>query len=165
MSGTVTTLINGYTSMAWITSQQKVEESSTEWGKNGGIALAKPTQKNLGNSGSFDQVSDVNVRGAILSNTENGVRIKTWQGGTGFVKNVKFEDVWMENVLNSIIIDQYYCDSNKKCLNKVMFLFPKEFDQQIGDPVLMKRHQYETILPTFIFIVTYDLFEGFLCKQ
>lgn len=33
----------------------------------------------LGKSGTCDQVYDVSVRGAILSNTENGVRIKTWQ--------------------------------------------------------------------------------------
>ncbi|KAL8235369.1 hypothetical protein R6Q59_021469 [Mikania micrantha] len=72
----------------------------------------------LGESGNCDQVYDVSVRGAFLSNTENGLRIKTWQGGRGFVRNVTFEDVWMENVSNPIIIDQYYCDSDKPCPNK-----------------------------------------------
>uniref|UniRef100_A0A0V0I5L0 endo-polygalacturonase n=1 Tax=Solanum chacoense TaxID=4108 RepID=A0A0V0I5L0_SOLCH len=72
----------------------------------------------LGKSNSFSQVYNVHVNGASISNTENGVRIKTWQGGSGFVKKVSFENVWMENVSNPIIIDQYYCDSTKPCSNK-----------------------------------------------
>ncbi|XP_049393549.1 probable polygalacturonase At1g80170 [Solanum stenotomum] len=72
----------------------------------------------LGKSNSFSQVYNVHVNGASISNTENGVRIKTWQGGSGFVKKVSFENVWMENVSNPIIIDQYYCDSMKPCSNK-----------------------------------------------
>ncbi|PWA36863.1 phosphoenolpyruvate carboxylase [Artemisia annua] len=38
--------------------------------------------------------------------------IKTWQGGSGFDRNVKYE-----NVSHPIIIDQYYCDSSKACPN------------------------------------------------
>lgn len=72
----------------------------------------------LGKSNSFSQVYNVHVNRASISNTENGVRIKTWQGGSGFVKKVSFENVWMENVSNPIIIDQYYCDSTKPCSNK-----------------------------------------------
>ncbi|PWA68882.1 phosphoenolpyruvate carboxylase [Artemisia annua] len=40
--------------------------------------------------------------------------IKTWQGGSGFDRNVKYE-----NVSHPIIIDQYYCDSSKACPNDV----------------------------------------------
>ncbi|KAK2974380.1 hypothetical protein RJ640_021236 [Escallonia rubra] len=74
----------------------------------------------LGKSNSLDQVHDVTVVGASLSNTENGVRIKTWQGGSGFVSNITFQDVWMENVSNPIIIDQYYCDSPFLCPNQTL---------------------------------------------
>ncbi|KAK3016695.1 hypothetical protein RJ639_007100 [Escallonia herrerae] len=74
----------------------------------------------LGKSNSLDQVHDVTVVGAFLSNTENGVRIKTWQGGSGFVSNITFQDVWMENVSNPIIIDQYYCDSPFLCPNQTL---------------------------------------------
>lgn len=71
----------------------------------------------LGKSGSWAEVHDVQVIGAILSNTGNGVRIKTWQGGRGFAKMISFQHIWMQNVSNPIIIDQYYCDSPRPCQN------------------------------------------------
>ncbi|XP_058226753.1 probable polygalacturonase At1g80170 isoform X2 [Rhododendron vialii] len=72
----------------------------------------------LGKWNSSVQIHDVVVDGAFLSNTENGVRIKTWQGGSGFATNIAFQNVWMENVSNPIIIDQYYCDSPVTCQNQ-----------------------------------------------
>ncbi|KVH93015.1 hypothetical protein Ccrd_004932 [Cynara cardunculus var. scolymus] len=96
-----------------VSNSSKVKIRNIVCGPGHGISIGS-----LGKSGSCDQVSDVSVRGAFLSNTENGLRIKTWQGGSGFVSNVKFEDVLMENVSNPIIIDQYYCDSSKACPNK-----------------------------------------------
>uniref|UniRef100_A0A0D9V0D8 Polygalacturonase n=1 Tax=Leersia perrieri TaxID=77586 RepID=A0A0D9V0D8_9ORYZ len=57
-------------------------------------------------------VSDVVVRGARVVDSENGVRIKTWQGGAGSVSRVAFEDVVMANVRSCIVIDQYYCDAH-----------------------------------------------------
>ncbi|XAR67767.1 Polygalacturonase [Bertholletia excelsa] len=72
----------------------------------------------LGKSNSLVKVHDVSVNGAFLSNTNNGARIKTWQGGTGFAANIEFRNLWMENVSNPIIIDQYYCDSPIPCQNQ-----------------------------------------------
>lgn len=72
----------------------------------------------LGKGDAWTQVHDIRVDGAVLSNTENGVRIKTWQGGSGFASKISFQDVWMENVSNPIIIDQYYCDSPVPCQNQ-----------------------------------------------
>ncbi|KAF4387775.1 hypothetical protein G4B88_004102 [Cannabis sativa] len=74
----------------------------------------------LGKSKSWSNVHDVTVDGAFLSNTENGLRIKTWQGGSGFASKILFKNVLMENVSNPIIIDQYYCDSQKPCHNQTM---------------------------------------------
>lgn len=74
----------------------------------------------LGKSNSWEKVHDITVDTAFLSNTENGVRIKTWQGGGGSASEITFQNVWMENVTNPIIIDQYYCDSLLPCLNQTL---------------------------------------------
>ncbi|RDX81077.1 Polygalacturonase, partial [Mucuna pruriens] len=62
-------------------------------------------------------VSNLTVRDSIIRESDNGVRIKTWQGGMGSVSSLRFENIQMENVGNCIIIDQYYCLS-KECLNQ-----------------------------------------------
>ncbi|KAG8388285.1 hypothetical protein BUALT_Bualt02G0109700 [Buddleja alternifolia] len=72
----------------------------------------------LGKYNSFAAIQDVIVDGAVLFNTENGVRIKTWQGGSGFARKITFQNIYMQNVSNPIIIDQYYCDSPVTCLNQ-----------------------------------------------
>ncbi|XP_050215455.1 polygalacturonase At1g48100 [Mercurialis annua] len=62
-------------------------------------------------------VSNITVSNAMIRDSDNGVRIKTWQGGTGCVSGIHFENIQMENVRNCMIIDQYYCMS-KDCLNQ-----------------------------------------------
>ncbi|XP_040375888.1 polygalacturonase At1g48100-like [Oryza brachyantha] len=66
----------------------------------------------LGARGARACVSDVAVRGARVVDSDNGVRIKTWQGGAGAVTAVVFDDVQMVNVRSCIVIDQYYCDAH-----------------------------------------------------
>lgn len=72
----------------------------------------------LGKSGSTAKVQNVQVDTVFLSETDNGVRIKTWQGGKGYVRNITFRNILMNNVSNPIIIDQYYCDSKRPCKNQ-----------------------------------------------
>lgn len=43
------------------------------------------------------------------------------QGGSGYVRGVRFQNVKMEDVANPIIIDQFYCDSSKPCQNQVSY--------------------------------------------
>ena len=62
-------------------------------------------------------VSNIIVRNTVIRDSDNGLRVKTWQGGTGSVSNLLFENIQMENVLNCIIVDQYYCQS-KECRNE-----------------------------------------------
>ncbi|XAR63450.1 Polygalacturonase [Bertholletia excelsa] len=69
----------------------------------------------LGKHNSRDLVSNVNVNGVRFSGTTNGVRIKTWQGGSGYAKDIVFQNIAMTNVKNPIIVDQNYCDQNKPC--------------------------------------------------
>ncbi|XP_022935210.1 polygalacturonase At1g48100-like [Cucurbita moschata] len=55
-------------------------------------------------------VSNVTVRDVKLQNTMNGVRIKTWQGGSGLVQGILFSNIQVSDVKTPIMIDQYYCD-------------------------------------------------------
>lgn len=70
----------------------------------------------LGNHNSRACASNISVRDSVIKNSDNGVRIKTWQGGWGAVSGVSFQNIRMENVRNPIIIDQFYCLS-KECSN------------------------------------------------
>nr|XP_043611020.1 polygalacturonase [Erigeron canadensis] len=69
----------------------------------------------LGKNNSDDQVSNILVDNAIISNTTNGVRIKSWQGGSGYARNIRFQNIVMHNVTNPIIVDQNYCDRKEEC--------------------------------------------------
>ncbi|KAI3772608.1 hypothetical protein L6452_03798 [Arctium lappa] len=69
----------------------------------------------LGSKKAEAHVSDVMVDGAYFTGTTNGVRIKTWQGGSGDASNITFQNIDMTNVTNPIIIDQNYCDQDEPC--------------------------------------------------
>ncbi|XP_015086343.1 polygalacturonase At1g48100 [Solanum pennellii] len=71
----------------------------------------------LGNHNSRACVSNITVRDSVIKQSDNGVRIKTWQGGFGAVSGVSFLNIHMDNVRNPIIIDQFYCLS-KDCSNR-----------------------------------------------
>ncbi|KAI4348177.1 hypothetical protein L6164_008931 [Bauhinia variegata] len=61
-------------------------------------------------------VSNVTVQDVTFENTLTGVRIKTWQGGFGSVRDVMFSNIQVTDVETPIMIDQYYCDGGK-CKN------------------------------------------------
>ncbi|CAI7770462.1 unnamed protein product [Closterium sp. NIES-53] len=67
----------------------------------------------LGAGGAVACVSDVSFKDLILSDLSNGLRIKTWQGGLGVVRNVQYENVYMTNIERAITLDQFYCDDNQ----------------------------------------------------
>ncbi|KAL3833146.1 hypothetical protein ACJIZ3_007882 [Penstemon smallii] len=71
----------------------------------------------LGKDGTKACVSNITVRDSIFHNTMTGVRIKTWQGGSGLVQGVMFSNIQVSDVKTPIIIDQYYCDGHN-CPNK-----------------------------------------------
>ncbi|XXG79002.1 hypothetical protein AAC387_Pa09g0166 [Persea americana] len=94
-----------------------VDIENVTCGPSHGISIGS-----LGVHNSQACVSNVTVRNAVIRNSDNGVRIKTWQGGMGSVTGITFDTVLMENVRNCIIIDQYYCLS-KACLNQTSAVF------------------------------------------
>ncbi|XP_078158870.1 polygalacturonase At1g48100-like isoform X2 [Carex rostrata] len=76
----------------------------------------------LGKQNSRACVANVTVKNVVIRHSDNGVRIKTWQGGSGSVSSVTFDSIHMDTVRNPIIIDQYYCLS-KSCQNQTSNLF------------------------------------------
>lgn len=72
----------------------------------------------LGRDNLEDIVKNITVTNCLISNSQNGVRIKTWASGSGSVSNVKFENIQMNAVLNPIIIDQFYCPDHNCNENK-----------------------------------------------
>ncbi|XP_022853803.1 polygalacturonase-like [Olea europaea var. sylvestris] len=93
-----------------VNGSKNVQATDITCGPGHGISIGS-----LGYRNSEAYVSDIVVNGAKLSRTKNGVRIKTWPGGSGSASNIKFQNVEMQNVKNPIIIDQNYCDQAKSC--------------------------------------------------
>ncbi|KAI4965162.1 polygalacturonase At1g48100-like [Hordeum vulgare subsp. vulgare] len=94
------------------TGSYDVDIQNVTCGPGHGISIGS-----LGVHNSQACVANVTVRDAVIRNSDNGLRIKTWQGGMGSVSGITFDGVTMENVRNCIIIDQYYCQ-DKRCMNQ-----------------------------------------------
>jgi len=76
-------------------------------------------------AGETDIVANVLAKNITMINSSNGARIKAWGGsnnpnsesggGTGYVRNITFQDFTMINVDKPVIIDQCYSTSAEKC--------------------------------------------------
>ncbi|XP_020585767.1 probable polygalacturonase At1g80170 isoform X2 [Phalaenopsis equestris] len=96
-----------------VNASSNIKMKNIDCGPGHGISIGS-----LGKDNSVGIVTGIVLDTAKLTGTTNGLRIKTWQGGSGYVRSVRFENVKMDNVENPIIIDQFYCDSPKVCKNK-----------------------------------------------
>ncbi|XP_023531169.1 exopolygalacturonase-like [Cucurbita pepo subsp. pepo] len=66
----------------------------------------------IGSLGKYDKedVSGITVRNCTFKDTTDGVRIKTWATSANVnAYNIHYEDIFMNEVGNPIIIDQQYC--------------------------------------------------------
>ncbi|XP_044467840.1 polygalacturonase [Mangifera indica] len=107
---TSSTIRTGDDCISIVGGSQNVQAEDITCGPGHGISIGS-----LGAKNSEGYVSGVTVNGAQISGTTNGVRIKTWQGGSGTASNIKFQNIYMFNVSNPIIIDQNYCDQEEPC--------------------------------------------------
>ncbi|KAK2977498.1 hypothetical protein RJ640_016126 [Escallonia rubra] len=96
-----------------VNASSNIKMKTISCGPGHGISIGS-----LGKDNSTGIVTKVVVDTAFLRGTTNGLRIKTWQGGSGYVRAVRFQNVRMEDVSNPIIIDQFYCDSPTSCQNQ-----------------------------------------------
>ncbi|XVE71171.1 hypothetical protein DITRI_Ditri10aG0129300 [Diplodiscus trichospermus] len=63
----------------------------------------------LGEKGAADQVEQVHVTDCTFISTQNGARIKTSPGGSGFAREISFEQITLIASGTPIEIDQHYC--------------------------------------------------------
>ncbi|KAL3840963.1 hypothetical protein ACJIZ3_025554 [Penstemon smallii] len=78
------------------------------------------SQKNhvsIRKNGHNDKVEAIQVNNCTFNRSDNGVRIKTWQGGSGFARKISFSQITFIETDNPVIINQYYCP-HKQCANK-----------------------------------------------
>ncbi|RAL41883.1 hypothetical protein DM860_009065 [Cuscuta australis] len=97
-----------------------VEIDAVTCGPSHGISIGS-----LGIHNSQACVSNVTVTNAVIKESDNGLRIKTWQGGSGSVTGITFDNIQVENVRNCVIIDQYYCLS-KDCRNQTSAVYVRD---------------------------------------
>ncbi|RLM73937.1 hypothetical protein C2845_PM15G17690 [Panicum miliaceum] len=76
-----------------------------ECGPGHGVSIGS-----LGKNGYTAAVEFVDVRNVRFTNTMDGARIKTWEGGQGYAKSISFTNIEFDNVDHPVLIDQFYRD-------------------------------------------------------
>ncbi|KAF5741984.1 polygalacturonase [Tripterygium wilfordii] len=84
--------------------------SDVECGPGHGISIGS-----LGKDGNVVQVENIHVTNVSFTNTTNGARIKTWQAGRGYVRDISYKNCKFDSVNYPIIIDQNYCLKGDAC--------------------------------------------------
>ncbi|KAF5746150.1 exopolygalacturonase GBGA-like [Tripterygium wilfordii] len=93
---------------------QQINIEKVKCGPGHGISVGS-----LGRYPNEQPVVGVTVRNCTISNTMNGVRVKTWPNSpNGVASDMHFEDIIMNNVGTPVLIDQEYCPYNQ-CTLKV----------------------------------------------
>ncbi|GLT71721.1 hypothetical protein SLA2020_437190 [Shorea laevis] len=72
----------------------------------------------LGKNGETARVEEIHVENCTFNGTQNGARIKTWQGGRGYARKISFQGIKTIGAKNPIIINQYYCDGSCETQNQ-----------------------------------------------
>ncbi|CAJ2648442.1 unnamed protein product [Trifolium pratense] len=101
--------------IAIISGSKNVLISNVFCGPGHGISVGS-----LGRDDGEENVENIKVRNCTLSDTTNGLRIKSWARTLSKplkASNFVYEDIVMNNVYNPIIIDQEYCPGGT-CSNK-----------------------------------------------
>ncbi|KAJ8755887.1 hypothetical protein K2173_024432 [Erythroxylum novogranatense] len=95
-----------------LSGSSNINVSNITCGPGHGISIGS-----IGMQGEMGQVEGVHVSFSTFTNVLFGARIKTWQGGKGYVRKIKYEHITLKNAGSPVIIDQYYCPAGG-CANK-----------------------------------------------
>jgi polygalacturonase len=64
-------------------------------------------------SGTTVGIHNMLVRHCTMTDSDNGIRIKSMRGAGGPVENIRYTDITMDNVANTIVLDLNYVDNNR----------------------------------------------------
>jgi len=67
----------------------------------------------IGEDGSYGEVRDIVMRNLVFNTTVNAARLKTWQGGQGFIFNITYHNLTLVDVRCPLLIEQFYCASSQ----------------------------------------------------
>ncbi|KAL3638304.1 hypothetical protein CASFOL_017675 [Castilleja foliolosa] len=91
--------------VSMVSGSQNIDISRVACGPGHGISIGS-----LGKNHEKEYVLGIRVSNCSFIGTDNGVRIKTWAPSlTSLASDISFEDIYMSNVRNPIVIDQKYC--------------------------------------------------------
>lgn len=108
-----TVISTGDDCISMISGSQNVRISDVTCGPGHGISIGS-----LGRGNEQENVRGIHVRNCTFVGSENGVRIKTWSPSMySLASDITFQDLFMDNPMNPIVIDQLYCPANR-CLMK-----------------------------------------------
>ncbi|KAL7103925.1 hypothetical protein ACP275_08G211300 [Erythranthe tilingii] len=99
--------------ISMVSGSQNIEIYDVSCGPGHGISIGS-----LGRSHEHEYVKGITVRNCSFIGSDNGVRIKTWSPSLySEASDMTFQDIFMQNPKNPIVIDQQYCPSSH-CLMK-----------------------------------------------
>ncbi|WJX16290.1 galacturonan 1,4-alpha-galacturonidase [Trifolium repens] len=68
----------------------------------------------LGGGGAQEFAEHITVKNCTFNGADSAVRIKTWPGGKGYVKDIIYDQIIVNNINNPIYIDQHYMRTPEK---------------------------------------------------
>merc|ERR1712139_225137 len=81
----------------------------------------------------FEKAENLYFRSVIAEQNRFAVRIKTWRGGRGIVKDLRFESFHLNMVQKGIAIDQAYCPLTQR---------PQGCEQDQGESVTIEKASF-----------------------
>ncbi|KAL3848687.1 hypothetical protein ACJIZ3_010569 [Penstemon smallii] len=97
--------------ISMVSGSQDIDIHDVVCGPGHGISVGS-----LGRSHSHEHVMGIKVRNCSFINTDNGLRIKTWSPSLYSVaSDIYFQNIFMRNVRNPVVIDQQYCPFPSGC--------------------------------------------------
>ncbi|KAK3255271.1 hypothetical protein CYMTET_35538 [Cymbomonas tetramitiformis] len=67
----------------------------------------------IGEGSAWGQVHHVVMRNIVFNGTHSAARLKSWQGGRGFISDISYTNLRLIDVRCPLVVDQFYCASSQ----------------------------------------------------